>query len=449
MVDGAPGLFLGRSKEAVQDRNEVQTLKIGINGRFLVAKRTGVQRAAYNLIKTLFEMDRANEYVLFTGEAEAQEWQYPNVKLVTSRLKVGDNLRNHIWEQFVLPRLARQHQVDILHSPANMAPLFYRGASIVHIHDLCFVVNPQWYSYMFHTAYNLAIPRLARRASRVITNSNNSRNDLLQFYNVDAGKVRLIYWAVDQTFGSKALLDQRQEQEGDYILYVGSLEPRKNIGTLIEAYERMRNEHADLTTKLILIGGESPLFADVRLQIKNFHSDVIFKGFVSDEELKQFYRQAKLVAYPSLYEGFGLPPLEAMASGAPVVTSNTSSLPEVVGDAALMVSPYDCQQLAQTLAQVLRDEDLRDEMRRRGYEQVKKFNWYRVARNVLAVYYEVYCETQKGQGDICMPFSTWQSMVQQEELFLRKAEEARDRQRGKWAGSVINLPTSGLGEAWN
>ncbi len=398
-------------------------MRIGINGRFLVAKRTGVQRAAYNLIKTLFEMDQENEYVLFTGEDQALEWNYPNVKLVTSRLKVGENLRNHLWEQFVLPRLARKHEIDILHSPANMAPLFYKGASVVHIHDLCFVVNPQWYSYVFHTAYNFAIPRLVRRASRVITNSNNSRNDLLQFYNIDADKVRLIYWAVDQTFGGEKFRDQRADEEGDYILYVGSLEPRKNIGNLIEAYERLRSEHADLQTKLILIGGESPLFAAVRLQIKKYHRDVIFKGYVSDEELKRFYRQAKVVAYPSLYEGFGLPPLEAMASGAPVVTSNTSSLPEVVGDAALMVSPYDCSQLAETLARVLHDAPLRHEMRRRGYEQIRKFNWYRVARNVLAVYYEVYCEVQKGPGDVCMPYAKWQEMVQREKVFLRQSGE--------------------------
>lgn len=415
-------------------------MRIGINGRFLVAKRTGVQRAAYNLIKTLFEMDQENEYVLFTGEDQAKDWNYPNVTLVTSRLKVGENLRNHLWEQFTLPRLARQHEVDILHSPANMAPLFYKGTSVVHIHDLCFVVNPQWYSYVFHTAYNFAIPRLVRRASRVITNSNNSRNDLLQFYNVEADKVRLIYWAVDQTFSGQHAQERRLEEEEDYILYVGSLEPRKNIGNLIDAYERMRTDHPDLKTKLILIGGESPLFATVRLQIKKYLGDVIFKGYVSDEELRRYYRQAKVVAYPSLYEGFGLPPLEAMASGAPVVTSNTSSLPEVVGDAALMVSPYDCAQLAHTLARVLRDFPLREEMRRRGYEQIRKFNWYRVARNVLAVYYEVYCETQKGPGDICMPIEKWRQMVKREEAFLRQVgEAANERQKGKLAPSLLSL----------
>ncbi|MES2744722.1 MAG: glycosyltransferase family 1 protein [Bdellovibrionota bacterium] len=397
-------------------------MRIGINGRFLVAKRTGVQRAAYNLVKTLFDIDTENEYVLFTGEDQAEEWRkYPNVTLVTSPLKVGGNLRNHLWEQFLLPRLAKKHKIDILHSPANMAPLFYNGASVVHIHDLCFVVNPQWYSYTFHTAYNIAIPRLAKKATRVITNSNNSRNDLLQFYNVDASKVRLIYWAVDQTFGQKETSTVETIPETDYILYVGSLEPRKNIGNLIEAFERMRSRNPDLKTKLVLIGGESPLFANVRLQIKTYQQDVVFKGFVSDEELRAYYRHAQAVAYPSLYEGFGLPPLEAMASGAPVVTSNTSSLPEVVGNAALMVSPYDCDQLADTLALIVRDPLLRREMRARGYEQVKKFNWYRVARNILAVYYEVYCEAHQIQGDNSIPFPKWKVMMQREKAYINRS----------------------------
>lgn len=395
-------------------------MRIGINGRFLVAKRTGVQRAAYNLVKTLFDIDNENEYVLFTGDDQAEEWRkYSNVTLVTSPLKIGGNLRNHFWEQFVLPRLAKKHKIDILHSPANMAPLFYSGASVVHIHDLCFVVNPQWYSYTFHTAYNIAIPRLAKKATRVVTNSNNSRNDLLQFYNVDASKVRLIYWAVDQTFGQKEI-SAEFIPESDYILYVGSLEPRKNIGNLIEAFERMRRRNPDLKTKLVLIGGESPLFADVRVQIKTYHQDVVFKGFVSDEELRAYYRQAQAVAYPSLYEGFGLPPLEAMASGAPVVTSNTSSLPEVVGNAALMVSPYDCDQLADTLALIVRDPLLRREMRARGYEQVKKFNWYRVARNILAVYHEVYCEKNQIQGDNSISFAKWKVMMLKEKAYLNR-----------------------------
>jgi glycosyltransferase involved in cell wall biosynthesis len=389
-------------------------MKIGINGRFLVAKRTGVQRAAYNLLDVLVRVDRKNEYFIFTGHDQVgrAEWNYDNVHVIPSNLRGGESVRNHFWEQFTLPKLAAKYNIDILHSPANIAPLAYKGKSIVHIHDLCFVVNPQWYSFSFRTVYNLVIPRLARRATKVITVSNNSRNDLLQFCNLDAEQVNMVYWAVDETFLAPQLPASVKQisaaEHGDYILYVGSLEPRKNIRTLVEAFEKLRDENPDLKTKLILIGGESPLFAHVRLNVKKYKDDVIYKGFIDDKTLRNFYANASLVAYPSLYEGFGFPPLEAMASGTPVVTSITSSIPEVVGDAALMVSPFDAGQLSDAMAQILRNSDLRASLIRRGYEQVKNFNWYRVARNVLAIYYSVHNDGKAGTS--ILPFDKWQEL---------------------------------------
>lgn len=406
-------------------------MKIGINGRFLVAKRTGVQRAAYNLIKTLIEVDRDNEYVIFTGKEQigAPEWAYSNVTVVGDDLRPSESFRNHFWEQVRLPKLARSHKIDILHSPANVAPLFYSGKSIIHIHDLCFVVNPQWYSFAFRTVYNLIIPQLAKRATKVITNSNNSKNDLLQYFNLPAEKVSLVYWAVDDTFSlpptaaGKALIIKEEE----YILYVGSLEPRKNINLLIEAYEKLRHQFPAIKTKLILIGGESPLFASVQLKAREFRDDVIFKGFVTDSELSEYYRRAKLVAYPSLYEGFGLPPLEAMASGVPVVTSSTSSIPEVVGNAAILINPRDCEQLTNALHRVLTDSLLRESMIRAGTERVMRFNWYRVARGVLAVYYEVHQRREKQPLTVqsFIPIAVWKGLRKIEALKTTILDEKR------------------------
>lgn len=396
-------------------------MKIGINGRFLAAKRTGVQRAAYNLIRALVELDRENTYVLFTSEDQVSnpDWQYPNVTVVPSRIREGESLRNHFWEQFTLPRLAQKHQVDILHSPANLAPLFYKGKSVVHIHDLCFLVNPQWFSFSFRTLYNFVIPRLARRAAKVITNSNNSRNDLLQFCDLSADRVSQVYWAVDDLFLNLSPSPSSDWQMDDYILYVGSLEPRKNISTLLEAYEILRERNPKIKTKLVLIGGESPLFAEVQLKVKHFKEDVLFQGFVNDHVLKDFYRHARLFVYPSLYEGFGLPPLEAMASGVPVVTTLTSSIPEVVGDAALMVNPYDAGQLASTMDQILGDAALRESLIQAGLKQVRKFNWQRVARNTIAIYYEVFHSQKGSEGSSrrFLPFDRW--------LALKACERSR------------------------
>jgi glycosyltransferase involved in cell wall biosynthesis len=215
----------------------------------------------------------------------------------------------------------------------------------------------------------------------------------------------------------------------DFILYVGSLEPRKNINVLIESYEKLRHDFPAIKTKLILIGGESPLFGSVQLKAREFRDDVIFKGFVTDQELGEFYRNARLVAYPSLYEGFGLPPLEAMASGTPVVTSSTSSIPEVVGRAAVLVDPRNRDQLARAMHRVLTDSALRESMVRSGAEQVAKFNWYRVARSVLAVYHEVH--KQKSSQPLTVrsfiPMNIWTRLRDIENRKTADMDEKRQR----------------------
>lgn len=383
-------------------------MRIGINGRFLMTKQTGVQRAAFNMVSSLIKIDRTNEYILFTGnqELEKADWDYPNVKIISSDLRHGETLRNVIWEQTTLPMLAKKHKVDILHSPANMAPIFYKGKSIVHIHDLCFIVNPQWYSFSFRNWYRFVIPRIVKKATKVITNSNNSRNDLLQYCPLSVDEIVMIYWAVDDSFLRRALEKQNDidRQRDNYILYVGSLEPRKNIKMLVDAYVLFRKKHPELKTKLVLIGGESPLFANFTLAIKDFKDDVILKGFVDEAVLPEYYRKANMVVYPSLYEGFGLPPLEAMASGTPVITTRSSSLPEVVGNAALTVGPHNTTELYDAIFKLMTNSPLRKDLIMEGYKRVRSFSWNRVAREILATYHQVYY----GQS---MPFQAWQKLL--------------------------------------
>ncbi len=402
-------------------------MKIGINGRFLVAKQTGVQRVARNLIATLVAIDQENEYVIFTSKDERgkPEWQFPNVKIVPVDLHIGRVFRNSIWEQISLPRLAKQYKIDILHSPANMAPLFYKGKSILHIHDLCFVVNPTWYSFAFRTWYNFVVPLLTRTVDRVITNSNNSRNDLLLFCQLPVKQVSLVYWAVGDKFRQTQSKEEKTPSPFEYILYVGSLEPRKNIKTLLQAYTQLREADPTIKTKLMLIGTGNPLFKKINLSLGPFADDIILQGFIEDDVLRRFYREAKLVVYPSLYEGFGLPPLEAMASGVPVVTSNTSSLPEVVGKAALTVDPLNGTELAEAMKRGLLDEPLRQDLIRKGYEQVSRFNWYRVARNVISIYYEVYHTKKNGRDahTVSIPFETWNRLYQLEEEMHNKESD--------------------------
>lgn len=366
-------------------------IRIGINGRFLVARKTGVQRVAYNLIKSIVQFDRQNEYFIFTGQEYTTDFglSQSNVHFILSPIHSGNLIKNYYWEQIELPRLAKKYEVQILHNPANIGPLFYKGASIINIHDLCFLVNPSWYSFSFQTLYKMIIPQISRNANKVITNSNNSKNDILRYLGCPIEKVALIYWAVEELFtGHQNYLDPTFEYK-DYILYVGSVEPRKNIKRLLSAYEKLRRDHREIKTKLIIIGCSNPVFRDEQFQIRGFASDILFKGYVSDLELVNYYYHAMVCIYPSLYEGFGLPPLEAMACKTPVITSNRASLPEVVGDAAITIDPNNIEDMSESLYRVLTNEALRDRLIAMGLERVAEFSWKKAGKATLRVYEQV------------------------------------------------------------
>lgn len=361
--------------------------RIGLNGRFLVAQRTGVQRSAYQLFRTVIEQGKQFNFVLFTGDSElyAPEWQRPNVQLVTSPLSQRTVVRNHFWEQVELPRLAKQHKVDLLHSPANLAPLAFKGKSIVNIHDLCFLVQPAWFSFSFRVIYRWLVPQIARNSSLVITNSNYSKNDILELLRLSVDRIRLTYWSVDPIFYE---FNKPFAERADRIIFVGSLEPRKNLRGLLKGFSLYKQKNPQSKTRLTVVGCESPLFADAGISSQDVGADVEFKGYISDRELAELFGSSKALVYPSFYEGFGFPPLEAMAAGTPVVTSRTSSLPEVVGDAALLVDPFSQQDIAEKIEQALQPE-IAQKLIERGSSQVRRFSWDRVGEHMLDIYSEI------------------------------------------------------------
>lgn len=365
-------------------------MTIGLNGRFLIAQRTGVQRSAYQLFRTIIERGTQYDFVLFTGESEAYapEWQRPNVKLVTSPLLQQTVIKNYFWEQVELPKLAQEHKVDLLHSPANLAPIKYNGRSIVNIHDLCFLVEPAWFSMSFRLIYRWLVPKIASSSTRVVTNSNYSKNDILSLLKIGVDKIRLTYWAVDPIFYK---FNRPLEERADQIIFVGSLEPRKNLRGLLKGFSLFKKQNPASQTKLIVVGCENPLFASSGFRAEHIGPDVEFKGYISDRQLAELFGNSRALVYPSFYEGFGFPPLEAMAAGTPVVTSKTSSLPEVVGDAALLVNPHSDSDIAEKIAAALQPETAA-EMISRGNSQVRKFSWDRVGEHMLEIYSEVLAE---------------------------------------------------------
>jgi len=360
---------------------------IGLNGRFLVAQRTGVQRSAYRLFRSVIELGEEYNFILFTGESElfAPEWQRPNVQLVTSPLSQRTVFRNHIWEQVELPRLARKHKVDLLHSPANLAPISYSGKSIVNIHDLCFLVQPAWFSFTFRSIYRWLVPKIARNSSLVVTNSNYSKNDILSLLKLNVDRIRLTYWSVDPIFYE---FNKPYSERDDRIIFVGSLEPRKNLRGLLKGFAIYKKANPTSRTQLTVVGCENPLFADAGFSRAEVSNDVDFRGYISDHDLAELFGSSRALVYPSFYEGFGFPPLEAMAAGTPVVTSRTSSLPEVVGDAALLVDPFSPNDIAEKIAQALQPE-IAQKLIQFGSKQVRKFSWNQVGEHMLDIYSEI------------------------------------------------------------
>lgn len=305
-----------------------------------------------------------------------------DVKKITTRRYLS------IAQAYKLARFIKG-QGSIVHLPnqhfARYA-LFLNQPFIVTVHDLvrcCFNFVPENMSEKIGLKLDT---RYIKKASHIIAISQTTKNDLVKYLNIPESRISVIYNGVDHNIFKPhdvRLLDK------PYILYVGSERPRKNLGRLFEAFATLRHNFPEL--KLVNVGspGRSKQFRNdtvKKLSSLGITEDVIFVGHISELDLAYYYSSAALLAYPSLYEGFGLPPLEAMACGCPVVTSNTSSLPEVVGQAGIMVDPHDTDSLTQAMRQVLTDTEVRDNMIRKGLEQAMRFSWENTAKQTLEVY---------------------------------------------------------------
>jgi len=373
-------------------------MHIGIDAHAIGQRQAGNETYIGNLIKSLAEVDGDNRYTLYLAKAEAAaSWRagfcqrFPNftVRLLPPPTPL---VRVPVALEFEL----RLRPVDILHVQFT-APLFCPVPVLATIHDLAFEHMPETFTRRGSLQLKFTVRWTARRAARIATVSEYSRQDLLKTYKLPPEKVVVTHNGIGSNFSPEPAsavegqnLRQRFEIERDFILVVGSLQPRKNLVRLIRAYSELRKRLPDFKYQLVIVGRKlwlaNEVFAEVNKQ--EWGRDVIVTGYVADEDLPAFYRSASAFVYPSLFEGFGIPPLEAMACGTPVVTSNTSSLPEVAGDAALLIDPYDEQELANALLRIVKDEPLRARLRERGLAQSKKFTWRNAAEKTLQLYRE-------------------------------------------------------------
>jgi len=353
-------------------------MPVYVNARFLTQPITGVQRYATEISLHLKKM------VPWTKFITPGNIVHRYIAEILDAKPVG-RFSGYLWEQIELPKYLKGFGSPLLINLANTAPLFYKE-QIVTIHDVAFLRNPLWFSKKFCYYYKLLIPRIARKSLKVVTVSKFSKKEIVNLMDIDERKIKVIYNAVSSEFVSMAKNGLPNEY-GKYILAVSSLDPRKNFKNLILAFGRLKLQD----TKLIIVGSGNRVFADEGLrEVASFRNDIVFvNDTVDDELLTGLYKNAICFVYPSLYEGFGLPPLEAMACGCPTVVSNAASLPEVCGDAAYYVDPHDVDSIADGMRKVLTDDDLRRSLIKKGLERVNFFSWERSAREFLRVFEEV------------------------------------------------------------
>jgi len=359
---------------------------IGIDAsRSVAQERTGTENYSLNLIRHLLALQSDHRYRLYFNRPPTY-----NLQPVTCNLRIIPFPR--LWTHLRLSWEMARRPPDLLFVPAHVLPIVHPRRSVVTVHDLGYLYYPQAHRLLDRIYLDLSTRYNARAAAHLIADSSATQRDLIERYGVEPDKITVVYPGYDDTAFQPVSDEEaieavktRYDIAGDYILFVGTLQPRKNLIRLTEAFSNLQPPTSNL--QLVIAGKKGWLYEKAFRRVKELglEGSVLFPGYVAAGDLPALLSGARLFVFPSLYEGFGLPVLEALACGTPVVCSNASSLPEVAGDAALLVDPLDVGGLAAALARVLGDEELRAELIQRGFEQAKGFSWERCARETLNV----------------------------------------------------------------
>jgi glycosyltransferase involved in cell wall biosynthesis len=369
-------------------------MKIGIDARFYGSLGKGLGRYTQKLIEHLEKIDQENHYVVFLREGNFNEYEVKNKNF---KKVVADYPWYSFSEQFLFPRLLRKHKLDLMHFPHFNVPIFYGRKFIITIHDLILIhfptvknttLNPLFY-WMKFLAYKLCIFMAIRNARHIMTVSDFTKKDIINEYKINPGKISVAYEAADNF----CFWNNKKDAEvlkkyaiiKPYLLYVGNAYPHKNLEKLIAAFSLINKEKKDL--KLVLVGKHDYFYGKIKEVIKRKKIfNVILPGFVFDEELTVIYKNASLYVFPSLYEGFGLPPLEAMSLGVPVLSSDHKCMREVLGDSAFYMNAGSKEEIFKKTIEALDDEEKRAILIEKGYGQAGKFSWEKMTELTLVQY---------------------------------------------------------------
>ncbi|BAO75970.1 glycosyltransferase family 4 protein [Winogradskyella sp. PG-2] len=376
-------------------------MRIGIEAqRLFRLQKHGMERVALELIKNLQVLDKENEYFIFVK---------PDVdnKVISStdnfHIVEVEGGAYPIWEQFKLPKLAKAYNCDVLHCTSNTAPLALKIPLVTTLHDIIFkersvleqlTSSASWYQKIGNLYRRLIVNSIVKKSERLITVSNFERQNISKIYKLDNNKIQTVYNGVNEYFKAvidnktKAKVKQKYNLPEHFLLHLGNTDPRKNTARVLKAFYMYIYEFTE-DLKLVLVGLNQAKLSTILKSIdleKELSDKIILTGYVADKDLPVLFGLSELFLFPSLREGFGIPIIEAMACGTPVITSNTSSMPEVAGDAACLVNPNSTENIYEAIVKVRSDKNYKEQLTEKGFTRYTKFTWENTAKKVLGIY---------------------------------------------------------------
>jgi len=373
-------------------------MRIAIDLTSLPTQLVGVGSYAKNLITSLKKFDRENQYFIFVKKEHSNIFtiNQNNINIIYQKNILRNKILRVLWEQFILPLYIKRLKIDLLHSIHYTIPLFAGCKVVVTFHDMTFFLYPKKHIFIKRIFFKLFIYISSWRANRLIAVSNNTKKDIIKFLHINNGKIDVVYEIIDSKYrpikNESAIMKVKNKYKifNKFILYVGTLEPRKNIVNLIQAYYKLISKN-NATHQLVIVGKKGWHYQEIfkivtKLNLNKGRGKIVFTGYVSEEELPFLYNAADVFVYPSLYEGFGIPPLEAMACGVPVISSDLSSIPEVIGEAGILINPYNIQDIYQALYKLLNDDKLKKELKYKGLKRAQEFSSEKLANETIKVY---------------------------------------------------------------
>lgn len=371
--------------------------KILINGLLLNRQFTGVQYYAENLIKALGSLNCKDCHfeIILPGSYNGGLINTENLEIKKQEFNNGSRVKRIAFENFKLSQYYKQNNCQLFHSPSYVLPYYWDFPSVLTVHDIIALDFPEMCQDESAFYFKLFLPRSIKNATRIIAVSNKVKNDIINRFNVPSEKIEVVYhgiadhYSLDVTDEELYKIKKRYNLPEKYILFVGNIEPKKNLERLVQAFHILKR-NTEITHKLVIVGKKGWKYGGLidiiqKLQIAK---EILFTGYVPDKHLQGIYKMASIFAFPSLYEGFGIPPLEAMACGTPVMISDRGALPEIASGNALIVNPLCADQMAGSMYKLITDKSLRQKLTANGMEWVTKFTWENAAIKTLEVYRE-------------------------------------------------------------